>query len=593
MAALLHLPLASLLLLLPPTVAADSVSSHHAAGTASVTPAPCDGSDPSACPYYWRKPEDTFYRVFINGQESFVYIGEDPPKCTGGYNAQPGHCASHWNVQSQSYTMASAAFSADAPVEVRVLTGHGKLATKPFVDPRAVAGFGKGDPTEKSSSPGEYVFTVASAGHYSIELFGQGAGLRDALLLFLDDAGSGEPGAPECPAPVGGGKLYHFTGPNVSNPANPSWANSGYYAFDALTVGAGDVVCLQRGAWVEGHLVQDPELGCTGHNIVVAGGGVWSGQAIIGKTPADDRRALIQLCGANVTVTGITTVNSLAANIELSPYWYKGYRDVLPGKMQALRGGNRIDNVKALSTWWYSTDGLYAGPWGEVSNSFVMVNDDSLKPMARHTKVRDCTVWQGDNGWSVMLGWNTGTQETGMSVKNVHVIHVGHWADGYCYPCSSDQPSCHGGTTAAGAGRGYCSGKSTGYAGYRAVIGAIYGDPGGLSNVAMDNILVSGPYWRAFSIAATWSMFGKDPIGSIHDWAFGQDQPIVFEEPQKPGIKSKVWATGQGKTFDIAFSALSIANQSVSSANREQYFDVAGECTPEASAKTAFNITFG
>ena len=40
-----------------------------------------------------------------------------------------------------------------------------------------------------------------------------------------------------------------------------------------------------------------------------------------------------------------------------------------------------------------STDGLYAGPWGVVSNSFVMVNDDSLKPMARHTKVRDCTVW--------------------------------------------------------------------------------------------------------------------------------------------------------------------------------------------------------
>jgi len=192
MAALLRLPMASLLLLLPPTVAADSVSSHHAAGTASVTPAPCDGSDPSACPYYWRKPEDTFYRVFINGQESFVYIGEDPPKCTGGYNAQPGHCASHWNVQSQSYTMASAAFSADAPVEVRVLTGHGKLATKPFVDPRAVAGFGKGDPTEMSSSPGEYVFTVASAGHYSIELFGQGAGLRDG----------GRDGAP-----AGGGAL--------------------------------------------------------------------------------------------------------------------------------------------------------------------------------------------------------------------------------------------------------------------------------------------------------------------------------------------------------------------------------------------------
>ena len=169
---------------------------------------------------------------------------------------------------------------------------------------------------------------------------------------------------------------------------------------------------------MEGHLAQDQERGCSGHNIQVAGGGVWSGQAAIGKTPEDSRTALIQLCGANTSVSGITTVNALGANIELSPYWYSGYHDVLPGRMQELRGANRIDNVKALATWWCkmmmlldvsalsisltlkasllsadSTDGLYAGPWGVVSNSFVMVNDDSLKPMARHTKVRDCTVW--------------------------------------------------------------------------------------------------------------------------------------------------------------------------------------------------------
>lgn len=421
----LHVVMAAALLLVP---AADHASSAALpAGTVSVTPAPCDGANPSACPYYWHEPQDRFYTVFVNGEESFVYQGENPPQCSGGYKAQPGHCASQWNVQSQSYTMVSADFSsADTSIEVRVVTTHGRLARKPFVEPRVVARFGQGAPAEKVSGTGEYVFSVSSAGHYSVELFGQGAGLRDALLLFVDNELEGI--SPDCPVPVGGGRLYRFTGPNISNPSNPSWANTGYYAFDALTVRPGDVVCLERGAWVEGHLVQDPERGCTGHNIRVAGKGVWSGQAIIGKTPAEDRRPLIQLCGANITVSGITTANSLAANIELSPYWYDGYHEVLPGEMQAQRGGNRIDNVKALSTWWYSTDGLYAGPWGEVANSFVMVNDDSLKPMARHTTVRDCTVWQGDNGWSVMVGWNTGTQETGMSVKNVHVIHVGHWA---------------------------------------------------------------------------------------------------------------------------------------------------------------------
>ena len=33
---------------------------------------------------------------------------------------------------------------------------------------------------------------------------------------------------------------------------------------------------------MEGHLAQDQERGCSGHNIQVAGGGVWSGQAAIG-----------------------------------------------------------------------------------------------------------------------------------------------------------------------------------------------------------------------------------------------------------------------------------------------------------------------
>ena len=167
--------------------------------------------------------------------------------------------------------------------------------------------------------------------------------------------------------------------------------------------------------------------------------------------------------------------------------------------------------------------------------------------MARYTKVRDCTVWQGDNGWSVMAGsfiwclyiadsiersinrrhvytqqtalqerdlsiagmyihrnqhqrdlstslavtihrfyyeihpnlcefdgwsvvagWNTGTEESGMTVENVHVIHVGHWADGYCYPCNAKTHSCSGGPSSAGPGRGYCNGTNPpeGYQGY-------------------------------------------------------------------------------------------------------------------------------
>ena len=119
---------------------------------------------------------------------------------------------------------------------------------------------------------------------------------------------------------------------------------------------------------------------------------------------------------------------------------------------------------------------------------------------------------------------------------------------------------------------------------------------GGLADVRMENILVSGPYWRAVSLAATWNLFGKDPVGSIRDWTVGGRQPVVFEQPQKPGIRSKVWATGAGQcdgvVFNIAFPGLSIGNVTVDAANRGQYFNLAEECSPESSVQNVRNITF-
>ena len=58
----------------------------------------------------------------------------------------------------------------------------------------------------------------------------------------------------------------------------------------------------------------------------------------------------------------------------------------------------------------------------------------ALKPMVSNITIENNTVWQGDNGWSIMLGWNGPGGETS-SVRHVHVIHVGHNSDGYCYPC--------------------------------------------------------------------------------------------------------------------------------------------------------------
>ena len=59
---------------------------------ASVTPPPCAGSDASHCPYYYTKPADSFYQVWINGQQSFVYQAEIPAKCKTGHINCARHC---------------------------------------------------------------------------------------------------------------------------------------------------------------------------------------------------------------------------------------------------------------------------------------------------------------------------------------------------------------------------------------------------------------------------------------------------------------------------------------------------------------------
>ena len=77
------------------------------------------------------------------------------------------------------------------PVSVKVLTqfsgGKGRLASKACGAPKVTSRFDRGNPTIVSTGAHEVVFNASSAGHFSVELFGQDD-LTDALLIFIDDA---------------------------------------------------------------------------------------------------------------------------------------------------------------------------------------------------------------------------------------------------------------------------------------------------------------------------------------------------------------------------------------------------------------------
>ena len=107
---------------------------------------------------------------------------------------------------------------------------------------------------------------------------------------------------------------------------------------------------------------------------------------------------------------------------------------------------------------------------------------------------------------------------------------------------------------------------------------------------------------RAFSIAADWSYFtaqtGEFPRGSVRDWSLRR---IVFEAPQKPGVRSKIWATGKGSAgaggvgtvSHLAFTDVSIGNVPVTAANHAQHFALGAEAHPfSAVGGNVGNVTF-
>lgn len=165
------------------------------------------------------------------------------------------------------------------------------------------------------------------------------------------------------------------------------------------------------------------------------------------------------------------------------------------------------------------------------------------------------------------------------------------------------EPHCHG-----GAEGGYCDGTPNNYQGARAVIGALYGAAGVISGAKVDNVLVSGPYLRAFSIASAWSPSGNNPVGSLNNWSIGAQKNVTFEMPQKVGIRSKIWATGSGfdkKTgnknhgtvYDLSFPRVFIGKTQVTETNYGEFFNVADKCSPESRwggwGENVGTITFG
>jgi hypothetical protein len=163
---------------------------------------------------------------------------------------------------------------------------------------------------------------------------------------------------------------------------------------------ADQTVYLAGGAYVKGSFISHEAS-----NIVIRGRGILSGEDF-GK--GGDH--LIDLGGhgtRNKLIEGITLVNSPHYNI-----WTRG-------------SGNVIRNVKMIG-WYFSTDGVAAGRDSLVEDCFFKVNDDALKLYWSNMVVRDCVIWQMENGAPFQISWNMPGENSGFHVHNIDVIRVEH-----------------------------------------------------------------------------------------------------------------------------------------------------------------------
>ena len=229
-----------------------------------------------------------------------------------------------------------------------------------------------------------------------------------------------------------------------------------------ISVSTGQTVYLAPGAHVFGRiqLVSDPaSCSSSGKGVAVRGRGVLDG---IGFVIDVNGPSLIELSCSNVLIEGVVLVNSPKYQVDAGyPY-------------------TNISWVKAIA-WGFSTDGYTGGAQSIIQNSFVKVNDDSIKPYATGTLVQNMVVWQMENGCAVMGSWNLNDNQSYITARTIDIIK--HERTGYYYEPDSLLCFMHGGS-------GY------------------------LSNYLFEDIRVDIPGWAAIQLFVVSNIFA-DPVGGV------------------------------------------------------------------------------
>ena len=324
-------------------------------------------------------------------------------------------------------------------------------------------------------------FEITKAGQYSVE-FEKGIFIEHPLLLFANPL---EVGIPK----KGDSNVIYF---------EPGFHEIG----DKYLIPSNTTVYIAGGAYVKGQFYAE-----NAQNITIKGRGILSGEEY---KPRTHNHMITIRDSQEIEIEGITIIHA-------------------PRYMISLSGENHhLNNIKMMG-WWFSTDGISAGENALIENCFFKVNDDAVKLYNSNTIVKDCVIWQLENGAPFMISWNGSKDFGAIKVQNIDVIRVEHHWDNENL----------------------------------AVFCAVHGSKANISQFLIQDIRIDNSNWRMFHLVTRpnrWANWNPN-LGSLSNFTF---KNIEFYGNQK--IPSLIMGHDLNHpVYNITFENLTMNGQKVRS----------------------------
>lgn len=119
---------------------------------------------------------------------------------------------------------------------------------------------------------------------------------------------------------------------------------------------------------------------------------------------------LVQIKANNYLVEGVSVVNA--------PHY-----TLITKAVNKKRSKGRIDNVKLFGNWLYNNDGFGPNDNDVIEDCFVSAYDDAFKVYHDNMVIKNCSVWQMDNGAVFQFGWFPKNVKNAV-IQNIDVLHA-------------------------------------------------------------------------------------------------------------------------------------------------------------------------